>query len=215
MLNGGTNNDLSSSQVVWTWSFCNLWSHPASTEEYIHLSLFCIRRNSDGSSAAEFLADETLLLLFFSNTSSLSRSLSVCRLLVVSNAQRIGFYPFLLLISHLYTWVDRSSSIRLLLLLPPPPSAASCERDSCENSVESVQPGGGKKPGALLLHLPILTRFSRDIRGNKRLRSKAPPDNFWTASPLHLKCGDTDSKPVHEFAFVVAVFSIRNKRKTF
>lgn len=97
----------------------------------------------------------------------------------------------------------------------PPPSAASCERDSCENSVESVQPGGGKKPGALLLHLPILTRFSRDIRGNKRLRSKAPPDNFWTASPLHLKCGDTDSKPVHEFAFVVAVFSIRNKRKTF
>lgn len=72
-----------------------------------------------------------------------------------------------------------------------------------------------KKPGALLLHLPILTRFSRDIRGNKRLRSKAAPDNFWTASPLHLKCGDTDSKPVHEFAFVVAVFSIRNKRKTF
>lgn len=214
----------------WTEALIMIWARVKSFE----LGVFAtsghiprLRRNtyiclcfaSEGTLMAAALQSfwQMRLCYYFSfQTLPLSLSLSVC-LSAAGCVKRSTYWFLSLSVSH-FSSLHMSWSQQLHPPPPPPPpppSAASCERDSCENSVESVQPGGGKKPGALLLHLPILTRFSRDIRGNKRLRSKAPPDNFWTASPLHLKCGDTDSKPVHEFAFVVAVFSIRNKRKTF
>lgn len=214
----------------WTEALIMIWARVKSFE----LGVFAtsghiprLRRNkyiclcfaSEGTLMAAALQSfwQMRLCYYFSfQTLPLSLSLSVC--LSAAGCVKRSTYWFLSLSASHFSSLHMSWSQQLHPPPPPPPpppSAASCERDSCENSVESVQPGGGKKPGALLLHLPILTRFSRDIRGNKRLRSKAAPDNFWTASALHLKCGDTDSKPVHEFAFVVAVFSIRNKRKTF
>lgn len=81
----------------------------------------------------QFAAEGKLFWLLADNTFLFRHFFS--QLPVVSNAQRIGL-SLLLLISRLNTWVDRSSSIPP----PPQPSASSCERNSCENSVESVQP---------------------------------------------------------------------------
>lgn len=146
---------------------------------------------------------------------------------VVSNTRRIGL-SLLLLISHLYTWVDRSSSIppptpALLPLLPTFSRVLRARQLWKQCGICATVRGTGS-----LLYLPILTRFSRDIRGNKRCdipalrRSKPPLGNFdarftvnkgkrgtfWMASS-HLKWGDTEL--VHKFAFDIDVFSIHNK----
>lgn len=85
---------------------------------------------------------------------------------------RHSLYWFIPFASHF-------SSLHLGWFPPPlPPSTASCKQDSCENSEESLQPA---EKTSSLLSPPILTRFSRDIRGNKRCDIppfKAPPDNF-------------------------------------
>lgn len=212
--NGATNNDLSRSAKLFELEFITPGHFLSSLDgQQKHISFLChllchslVRGKPCGESklhqirfSQHYRVSDFWQIILDAIAQLLKHSFSL--LLLVSNAHCIGLSP-LLLISHLYTWVDRSSTNTP----PPQPSAASCERDSCENSVESVQPGRGTLS---LLYLPILTRFSRDIRGNKRSdipTFKAPPDNFdarftlnkrkrgrgafWTAS-LGLKWGDT------------------------
>ena len=178
MLNGGTNNDLSSSQVVWTWSFVTS-GHTLRLRRNKYICLYFVSEGTLNLNCHIWWQqhcrvsgrwDSVITFLF----QTLPLSVSLCRLLVVSNAQCIGFIPFFLLpISHLYTWVDRSSFIRLLLQTSSSSSPPHLQpRPASETAVKTVwnlcNPPE-KKPGALLLHLPILTRFSRDITGNKRL----------------------------------------------
>ena len=120
MLNGGTNNDLSSSQVVWTWSFVTS-GHTLRLRRNKYICLYFVSEGTLNLNCHIWWQqhcrvsgrwDSVITFLF----QTLPLSVSLCRLLVVSNAQCIGFILFFLLpISHLYTWVDRSSFIRLLL----------------------------------------------------------------------------------------------------
>lgn len=107
-------------------------------------------------------------------------------LLVVSNAQYIGL-SLLLLISHLYTWVDRSSSNPLSIPQTPPTFSRVLRARQLWKQCGICAAG---RETHSLLYLPILTRFSRDIRGNKRCDipafrcSKLHPitlmqDSFW------------------------------------
>lgn len=142
------------------------------------------------------LADITLCYYFSFQTVPLFAAL-----LLVSNAQCIGL-SLLLLISHLYTWVDRSSSI----YSPPPTFSHVLRARQLWKQCGICATGRENRLVAL-----TLTRFSRDIRGKQKTwhpsvfhRSKLHPitlmrdwlwikgrgEDFWMAS-LRLKWGDT------------------------
>lgn len=166
---------------------------------------------SDCSRTAEFWTSDSVPLLFFSNTSFLR-----CWL-----CQTLGVlvYPFASHFSSLHmSWSQRP---------PPPPTPTFSRVLRARQLWKQCGIRAAHREKGSLLYLPILTRFSRDIRGNKRCgipalcRSKRRLDNFdarftlnrgrtfWMVS-LRLKWGNTSV--VHKFAFIIAVFSIHNKK---